>query len=58
VKRRLQAAGVDGRRCDELLTGLDVRELNVDVQAILRQESAPPAFYKEAAAFKKGGPAT
>jgi len=58
VKRRLQASGVDNRRCDELLANLDVRDLNVDVQAILRQETAPVPFYKEAAVFKKGGPAT
>jgi RNA polymerase sigma-70 factor (ECF subfamily) len=58
VKRRLHASGVDAHRCDEILTGLDIRDLNVNVQAILRQENAPAPFYKEAAVFKKGDPAT
>jgi len=52
------AAGVDGRRCDELLEGLDVRDLNLDIKATLWQESSQPAFYKEAAVYKKDGPAT
>ncbi len=55
VRRCLLAAGVCGRSCDELLTGLDVRHLNVDVKAILRQESPQLPFYKVAAVFRKGG---
>jgi RNA polymerase sigma-70 factor (ECF subfamily) len=46
VRKRLQAAGVNARRCDELLQELDVRDLNVDVAANLRQEMPPTAFSK------------
>jgi RNA polymerase sigma-70 factor (ECF subfamily) len=58
VKKRLKAAGVDGRQCDELLQGLDVRDLDVNIEATLRQESSQAAFYKEASVLKKDGPAT
>lgn len=40
VRKRLLAAGVDGRQCDELLQGLDVRDLNVNIDATLRQENS------------------
>jgi RNA polymerase sigma-70 factor (ECF subfamily) len=58
VKKHLLAAGVDGRQCDELLQGLDVRDLNLDIKATLRQESSQTTFYKQAAVYKKDGPAT
>jgi RNA polymerase sigma-70 factor, ECF subfamily len=58
VRKRLLAAGVDGRECDELLQDLEVRDLNVDIEATLRQESSQATFYKEAAVYKKDGPAT
>jgi RNA polymerase sigma-70 factor, ECF subfamily len=58
VRKRLLAAGVDGRECDELLQGLDVRNLNVNIEATLRQENSQATFYKEAAVYKKDGPAT
>lgn len=46
VRKRLQAAGFDRRRCDELFQELDVRDLNVGVAATLRQEVSPETFYK------------
>ena len=58
VRKRLLAAGLDGRQCDELLEGLDVRDLNLNIEATLRQESSQATFYKEAAVYKKDGPAT
>jgi RNA polymerase sigma-70 factor (ECF subfamily) len=44
VRKRLEAAGVNRRRCEELLQELDVRDLNVDVAANLRQETSPGTF--------------
>jgi RNA polymerase sigma-70 factor (ECF subfamily) len=46
VRKRLQAAGFHPRRCDELMQELDVRDLNVDVAATLKQETSPGTFYK------------
>jgi RNA polymerase sigma-70 factor (ECF subfamily) len=46
MRRRLQATGVDRRRCDELLQDFDVRDLNIDVAANLRQEMPLGAFSK------------
>lgn len=42
--KRLQAAGFNPRRCDELLQELDVRDLNVRVAENLRQESPVETF--------------
>jgi RNA polymerase sigma-70 factor (ECF subfamily) len=47
VRKRWQEAGLSPRRCDELLQELDVRDLNLDVAANLRQETRPGAFYKK-----------
>ena len=47
VRKRLRAAGINPRRCDELLQDLDVRDLNVDVRANLWQEAPQGAFYKK-----------
>jgi RNA polymerase sigma-70 factor, ECF subfamily len=58
VRKRLLIAGVDGQQCDELLQDLEVRDLNVDIEATLRQESPQATFYKEAAVYKKDDPAT
>jgi RNA polymerase sigma-70 factor (ECF subfamily) len=44
IRKRLQAAGVNSRRCDELLLELDVRDLNVDVAENLRQERPIETF--------------
>jgi RNA polymerase sigma-70 factor, ECF subfamily len=46
VRKRLRAAGLDSRRCDELLQELDVRDLNVDVAANLRQDTPFGTFIK------------
>ncbi len=47
VRKRWQAAGLSPRRCEELLQELDVRDLDVDVAANVRQETAASAFYKK-----------
>jgi RNA polymerase sigma-70 factor (ECF subfamily) len=44
IRKRLQAAGINSRRCDELLLQLDVRDLNVNVAENLRQERPIETF--------------
>jgi RNA polymerase sigma-70 factor (ECF subfamily) len=44
IRKRMNAAGVDRRRCDEIMRDLDVRDLNVDVEANLRQERPADTF--------------
>ncbi|MGD0629738.1 MAG: sigma-70 family RNA polymerase sigma factor [Terracidiphilus sp.] len=44
IRQRLQSAGVPPRRCDELLLELDVRDIDVDVAASLKQESTVETF--------------
>jgi RNA polymerase sigma-70 factor, ECF subfamily len=44
IRRRLQDAGLDPRRCDEIMQELDVRDLNLDVAANLRQERPAESF--------------
>jgi RNA polymerase sigma-70 factor (ECF subfamily) len=44
VRRCLLTAGVAPRRCDELLRELDVRDIDVDVAANLRQERSAGTF--------------
>jgi RNA polymerase sigma-70 factor (ECF subfamily) len=44
LRKRLQAAGINPRRCDELLLELDVRNLNVNVAENLRQERSVETF--------------
>jgi RNA polymerase sigma-70 factor (ECF subfamily) len=46
VRQRLKVAGISARRCDELLQDLDVRDLNINVTAELRQEPAAGSFCK------------
>jgi RNA polymerase sigma-70 factor (ECF subfamily) len=46
VRKRLQAAGWSARECDERMQALDVRDLDVNVGATLRQESAMESFNK------------
>ena len=46
VRKRLEAAGVDRRRCEELLQEFDVRDLNVDVATNLRQETSSGTFHE------------
>jgi len=44
VRRRLESAGIHPRRCDELLDELDVRDIDVDVAANLKQERTAGTF--------------
>ncbi len=44
VRRRLQSAGVHSQRCDELLREIDVRDIDVDVAANLKQERTSGTF--------------
>jgi RNA polymerase sigma-70 factor (ECF subfamily) len=54
VRKRLLAAGIAARRCDELLSELDVRDLEIDVGANLRQETQSRAFYSKDVCNKDG----
>jgi RNA polymerase sigma-70 factor (ECF subfamily) len=44
IRGRLQSAGVPPRRCDELMQEMDVREIEVDVAANLKQERTAGTF--------------
>jgi RNA polymerase sigma-70 factor (ECF subfamily) len=44
IRKRLQAAGINSRRCYELLLEIDVRDLNVNVAENLRQERPVQSF--------------
>jgi RNA polymerase sigma-70 factor (ECF subfamily) len=44
IRKRLQTAGINYRRCDELLLELDVCDLKVDVAKNLRQEKPVESF--------------
>ena len=44
VRKRLQAAGIDHRRCIEIMQELDVRDMDVNVAANLRQERPARTF--------------
>lgn len=44
IRNRLHAGGMIERRCSEVMEELDVRELNVDVAASLRQEKKVESF--------------
>jgi RNA polymerase sigma-70 factor (ECF subfamily) len=46
IRKRLQAAGLNLRECNELLEELDVRDLNVNVAASLKQEPTIESFHK------------
>jgi RNA polymerase sigma-70 factor (ECF subfamily) len=46
IRKRLQAAGLNSRECDELMEELDVRDLNVNVTASLKQETPIESFHK------------
>jgi RNA polymerase sigma-70 factor (ECF subfamily) len=46
VRKRLHAAGLSSRACDELMLELDVRDLNVNVAASLKQETPIETFHK------------
>jgi RNA polymerase sigma-70 factor, ECF subfamily len=46
VRKRLQAGGLNSRECDELMLELDVRDINVNVAASLKQETSLETFNK------------
>ena len=46
VRKRLQAAGLNSQECDELMEELDVRDLNVNVAASLKQGTPVESFHK------------
>ena len=47
VVKHLRAKGLTAPQCDELLEELDVRDLNLELTAKLRQESSSAAFYNK-----------
>jgi RNA polymerase sigma-70 factor (ECF subfamily) len=47
ILKHLRAAGLNARQCDELLQELDVRDLDLNLSAKLRQETPAPAFYNK-----------
>ncbi len=47
VVKRLRASGLSPRQCDELLDDLDVRDLDLNISAKLRQETPGAAFYNK-----------
>ncbi|HLY42693.1 MAG TPA: sigma-70 family RNA polymerase sigma factor [Terracidiphilus sp.] len=44
IRKRMQATGMHPRRCDELMEQIDVRDMNVNVSANLRQEGSTGTF--------------
>ena len=46
VRNRLQGSGLSSRQCDEVMRDLDVRDLNVNVAASLKQETPLETFNK------------
>jgi RNA polymerase sigma-70 factor (ECF subfamily) len=46
VRKRLQGSGLSSRECDEVMRDLDVRDLNVNVAASLKQEMPLETFNK------------
>jgi RNA polymerase sigma-70 factor (ECF subfamily) len=44
VRKRLLAGGIDHRQCIEIMQELDVRDMNIDVAANLRQEKSAETF--------------
>ena len=46
IRKRLQDAGIDSRECEELMLEIDVRDLNIDVAASLKQETPLETFHK------------
>ena len=47
VLKHLRTAGLSPRQCDELIEDLDVRDLDLNLSAKLRQETPAPAFYNK-----------
>jgi len=44
IRQQLESSGLDARQCDEMISELDVRDLNVDVEGKLRQERRAETF--------------
>jgi RNA polymerase sigma-70 factor (ECF subfamily) len=44
IRKRLLSSGMDARQCKEILEDMDVRDLNIDVAANLRQEKKIETF--------------
>ena len=44
IRNLLRASGMNERRCSEVMEELDIRELNIDVAASLRQEKKVESF--------------
>jgi RNA polymerase sigma-70 factor (ECF subfamily) len=44
IRRRMQSAGIPPRRCDEMMREIDLRSIDVDVTANLKQERAAGTF--------------
>lgn len=47
IQKHLRSAGLSARQCDEILQDLDVRDLDLNLSAKLRQETSPAAFYNK-----------
>jgi RNA polymerase sigma-70 factor, ECF subfamily len=45
--KRLRAAGLNTRQCEEMMQDVDVRDLNLDTASKLRQETPAAAFYNK-----------
>ncbi len=46
IRQRLIAEGMNSREADERMQDIDVRDLQIDLRANLKQETDNPAFYK------------
>jgi RNA polymerase sigma-70 factor (ECF subfamily) len=47
ILKHLRSAGLSARQCDEMMQELDVRDLDLNLSAKLRQETPVPAFYNK-----------
>lgn len=47
LRKRMEAAGINRRRCEEILAETDVRDLNVEIGINLKQDTSVGAFYKK-----------
>jgi RNA polymerase sigma-70 factor, ECF subfamily len=46
IRKRLIDSGMSSRQADELMQGIDVRDIQLPVEKTMRQESEDPTFYK------------
>jgi hypothetical protein len=47
IRQRMIQAGMSSRQAEEAMQGVDVRDLQVQVNETLRQDAPKSAFYKE-----------